>query len=95
MRAYIINNIRKNARDIFPVEVGSGVFAKSYNRTKIPAVMSLLRNPKKPGEDYPRYPSVLYRDGVITGSNVFRSSTIVNVSRSHLLFTISDYFNRY
>ena len=95
MRAYIISNIRKNARDIFPVQVGPGVFGKGYKRTQDPAIMGLLQNPKKPNEDYPRYPPVLYKDGVITGKNAFRSSTIVNVSRLHLLLTISDLFNRY
>ena len=95
MRSYFINNIRRNARDIFPVDVGPGVFAKSYKRTKVPEIMDLLRNPKKPGEGYPRYASVLYEDGIISGKNVFRSSTIINVSQLRLLLTTSDYFNRY
>ena len=71
MRAYIISNICKNARDTFPVQVGPGVFGKGYKCMQDPAIMGLLQNPKKPNEDYPRYPPVLYKDGAITGKMHF------------------------
>ncbi|KAF9784398.1 hypothetical protein BJ322DRAFT_1109114 [Thelephora terrestris] len=85
MRSYFISNIRRHARDIFPVSVGPGVFAKGHKRSEVPAIMDLLRNPKKPGEHYPRYPSVLYKDGVIIGNNIFRSSTVVNILKAIFL----------
>ncbi|KAF9780023.1 hypothetical protein BJ322DRAFT_1112707 [Thelephora terrestris] len=85
MRSYFISNIRKNARDIFPVDVGRGAFAKSRKRSEIPEIMALLQNPNKPGETYPRYPSVIYRDGVIRGNNIFGSSTIVNILKAIFL----------
>ena len=81
MQSYFINNIRKHARDIFPVgDVGKGAFAKGYKRSDIPEIVNLLRNLKRLGEMHPRYPSILYKDSVIVGKNIFGSSTIVNVS---------------
>ena len=80
MRSYIISNIRRSTTEIFPVVAESKVYAKNFNCSQIPEIMDLLRNPKKPGEAYPRYPSILYKDGVIMGNNLFRSSAIFNVS---------------
>jgi hypothetical protein len=80
MRSYFISNIRKQARDIFLVTVGHGVFAKGRKRSDIPEIVVLLRNAKRPEDIYPRYPSVLYKDSVIAGKNLFGSSAIINVS---------------
>ena len=79
MRSYVISNIRKNAEDIFPVNVKSRVYAKGFDCSKVQEIVNLLRSPKMPDEMYPRYASVLYKDGVTTGNNLFGSSAILNV----------------
>lgn len=89
MRSYIISNVRKNAVDVFPVVVDSKAYASNFDRSQVPAIANLLRNSKKPGEAYPRYPSVLYKDRVITGNNLFGSMAIFNVNQ--LPFFIRDH----
>jgi len=52
--------------------------------------VALLRNPNKPAEAYPRYPSVLYKDGIIKGGNLFCSAAIVNVSTLTLFLRVQS-----
>lgn len=71
MRTYLISNIRKAAPDIFTIDVASKVYATGYDRSQVLAITTLLRNPNKPSETYPRYCTVLYKDGLIRGSGIF------------------------
>lgn len=80
MRNYIISNVRKNAPAIFSLNVKPGVYAATYDRSTVPEIVALLGNPNKPTKAHPRYPSVLYKDGVIAGGNIFGSAVILNVS---------------
>lgn len=95
MRTYVISNIRKAASEIFPIDAKQEVYATRYNRSQVPAIVTLLRNPNKPSEAYPRYCSVLYKDGVIRGSGIFGGVAILNVSRPLFLSAISEHFPRY
>jgi hypothetical protein len=79
MRAYIISNVRKNAHIIFPVTIKSEVYATEYDRSREPVITQLLRNPKYPDKDYPQYCSVLYKDGVTSGPNLFGGVAILRV----------------
>jgi len=80
MRTYVISNVRKAAPGIFPIDIKQQVYATRYNRSQVPAIVTLLHNPNKPSETYPRYCSVLYKDGVIRGSGIFGGVAILNVS---------------
>lgn len=81
MRVYVISNVRKTASNIFPIAPQpTAVYATGYDRSKVPEIVALLRNPGLPAEDYPRYCSVLYKDGVIKGTGIFGSKAILNVS---------------
>ena len=95
MRAYIVSRVRGNAPNIFAVDVKPGVYTKAYDRSEVPAIVTLLRNPKLPDEPYPRYCAVLYKDGFIAGSNVFGGTAIVNVSQSLVADVTSNYFHRF
>ena len=79
MRSYIISNIRKNASVIFPVNATSEVYAVGFDRSAIQEIVVLLHNPNRPSETYPRYCSLLYKDGVIAGSKVFSGVAILKV----------------
>lgn len=81
MRIYLISNVRKAAPNIFPIPADAQVYATDYDRSQIPEIVALLRNPAKPTEAYPRYCSVLYKDGIIAGSGIFGGVTILNVSQ--------------
>ena len=80
-RSYLISTVRTAAPNIFPVATTPGLFSRGNDRSTDPAIMSLLQNPGKPDDTYPRYPRVLYKDSVVSGRNVFGGSAIVNVSR--------------
>ena len=81
MRSYITSNIRSNAESIFPIDARQGVYAVGFDRSGVPAIISLLRNPKIPAETHPTFCSVLYKDGIISGSKIFSGVSILNVSR--------------
>lgn len=91
MRTYIISNIRKHASKIFPINVQPEVYDKNYNRSEVPAIVALLGNPESPNEQYPRYCSVLYKDGVITGTGIFGGVAIIKVSL--FPFSVQDLTN--
>ena len=95
MRAYIISNVRKNASAIFPITVPAEVYFATFNRSQIPEITALLGNPNKPTDAHPRYASVLYKDGVIAGGNLFGSAAILKVRQFPFLDAISEYFRRY
>ena len=80
MRNYIISNVRKNVPEIFSLNMKPGVYAATYDQSTVPEIVALLGNPNKPTKAHPRYPSVLYKDGVIAGGNIFGSAVILNVS---------------
>lgn len=83
MRSYVISNIRKQARFIYPVDMSRhgqvDIYKAEYVRSGIPEIAALLKNRQLPNERYPRYPSILYKDGEIRGKNAFASSAIVKV----------------
>lgn len=81
MRVYIISNVRKAAPNIFPIPADAQVYATDYDRSQIPEIIALLCNPAKPAEAYPRYCSVLYKDGIIAGSGIFGGVAILNVGQ--------------
>jgi hypothetical protein len=82
IRANTVNAIRRNAPNIFALNVkSSAVYAKDYDRSQVPAIAAQLRNPKYPNEGYPRYCTVLYKDGVITGHGLFGGVAIRNVGK--------------
>lgn len=80
-RNYIISNIRQHAPAIFALGIDPASYAADFDRSEIPEIVKLLRNPNKPTEAYPRYPSILYKDGVIAAGNLFGSTAIMNVSQ--------------
>ena len=80
MRNYITSNVCKNSPAIFAVNVKPEVYAIGYDRSGVLEIATLLGNPNKPTEAYPKYPSVLYKDGVIAAGNLFGSAAIMNVS---------------
>lgn len=84
MRSYIISNVCTNASAIFPLAAEPKVYSVGFDRSGVPEIAALLRNPSQPAETHPRYCSVLYKDGVIAGSNAFGSVAILNVSRLFL-----------
>ena len=83
MRRYLIDNARKNAPHIFS-EVGTvplGCFAKNYDRSAVPALANLLKNPHKSDEEYPTFPQILFKDfDGAEDSKLFGSSVISKVS---------------
>ena len=95
MRTYLISNVRKAASAIFPISVESRVYATGYDQSKVPEIVALLCNRNKPSEVYPRYCSVLYKDGVIKGSGIFGGVAILNVSQLRFLFATSKCSTRY
>ena len=80
MRTYLISNVHKAAPGIFAIDVASSIYATGYDQLRVPEITTLLQNPNKPSETYPRYCTVLYKDGVIRGSGIFGGATILNVS---------------
>ena len=80
MRNYIISNVRQTAPAIFGLDVKAAVYSTHFDRSQIPEYVALLRNPNLPAEPYPKRVSVLYKDGIIAGPNLFGSTAIVNVS---------------
>ena len=95
MRTYIISNIRKHAASIFPIEVKADVFATNFDRSQVPEIVTLLRNPNRP-ELYPRHPTVLYRDSAVMAGNLFGGMAIINVSTLTLFpCGLSESPNRY
>lgn len=100
MRSYIISNIRNCARDIFLISTAAeyrvDIYKRGFDRSGIPEIMEALKNPTKPNENYPRFASILYRDGIIKGSHLFGSEAIINVIYFPLAFlSPTETFTRY
>ena len=95
MRNYIISNVCGNTPAIFTLDVKADVYDTGFDQSQEPKIVALLSNPTRPTETNPRYPSVLYRDGIIAAGHLFGSAAIVNVSQSPLFNTISESFDRY
>ena len=83
MRTYLIDNVRKNAVDIFSIDsvTDNKCYSASYDRATVPAIASLLKNPKTPDEQYAIYPAVLFTDYKVVPAELFGSSAILNVSQ--------------
>ena len=83
MRSYIISNICGSASSIFSITTATvyrgDIYSRGYERSTIPEIVTALKNPTKPNDPYPRYPSILYKDGVVNGNNLFGSEAIINV----------------
>jgi hypothetical protein len=87
MRIYLIDTVRKHASKIFalnpPIDVQ--VYAKDYDRSTIPALVELLKSPKKPDELHATYPRILFKDYTVDNAKLFGSVAILNVSPFHLV----------
>ena len=81
MRSYIISNVCKSAQDIFLIDVKKGTYAKGHKHSDVSEIVALLRDPKKPDDLYPRYPPLLYKDGIVKVTGLFCGSAIINVSQ--------------
>ena len=95
MRNYIISKVRQTVPAIFALNVDAGIYDTHVDRSQIPAIVTLLHNPNLPMEPYPRLASILYKDGVIAGGNIFGSTAIVNASQLIFSGIISEPVNRF
>jgi len=84
-RAYLIDNVRKNAVDIFSIAsvTTPHSFSKSYDRSQIPVIVDLLKSPINPDDQYAVYPRALFADYKVVETELFGSSALVKVSRFH------------
>ena len=82
-RAYLVDNVRKNAVEIFSIAsvTAPNSFSANYDRSQIPVIVDLLKSPQKPNEQYADYPRVLFADYEVVDTELFRSSALVKVSR--------------
>jgi hypothetical protein len=62
----------------FPLAPSDSVSA-SDNRSQMPAFTDLLKNPKKPDEQYAVFPRVLFTDYEVVQAELFGSSTLLKV----------------
>jgi hypothetical protein len=87
MRTYLIDTVWKSAPAIF--SIGSvtdhNSYSTHYDRSTIPAFVDLLKSPKKPQEEYPTYPWVLFTNYEVVNEELFGSSAILNVCLFHPL----------
>ena len=82
-RSYLIDNVRKRAVTIFSIksvtDAGQYSVSASDNRSQVPAFTDLLKNPKKPNEQYAVFPRVLFTDYEVVQAELFGSSTLLKV----------------
>jgi len=83
MRVHLINTVRNSAADIFSISsvTSDKCYSKGYDRTTIPAITDLWKNPKEPNEMYAMYPAVLFTDYTVAAAELFGSTAILNVSK--------------
>ena len=80
-RSYLIDNVRKNAVEIFSIDALTKVhhYSTSYNRSQVPAVIDLLTSPKNPDENYALYPQVLFTSYEVVNDELFGSPALLKV----------------
>jgi hypothetical protein len=82
-RSYLIDNVRKRAVTIFSIksvtDAGQYSVSASDNRSQVPAFTDLLKNPKKPDEQYAVFPRVLFTDYKVVQAELFGSSALLKV----------------
>ena len=89
-RGYLINNVRDEAPAIFSIDsVTKEQYSASYDRTGMPAITDLLKNPKKPGEEYALYPRILFTNYEVIDAELFGSPAIMKVGSFHLLVPVT------
>ena len=86
MRTHLIDNVQKKASEIFSINSvkDNYCYSASYDRSTNPVLADLLKSPKKPNEEYPVYPRVLFTNYEIVNEELFGSCAILNVSKPHL-----------
>lgn len=83
MRTYLIDHVRKHASLILSIGSQPEWHYTNYDRSTAPELVDLLRNPKKPNEDYPTYPRVLFTNYTVVEKELFGSAAIANVFYCH------------
>ena len=83
MRINIIDTVRKNTSKIYsiPSATDNTYYSTNYDRSTVPAFLSLLKSPKQPDEAYTTYPQVLFTNYKVSDEELFGSSAILNVSQ--------------
>jgi hypothetical protein len=82
-RSSLIDTVRKNALAIFSIDSVTELrwYSAHYDRSKIPAIVDLLKDPGRPNEEYPMYPRVLFTDYKVVEEEAFGSPAILKVSQ--------------
>lgn len=83
-RSYLIDNVCKNAVEIFsiPSVTKAQSFSANYDRSQTPDIVNLLRDPTQPDGQYGTYPWVLFTDYECVDTELFGSSALLKVSWS-------------
>lgn len=88
MRTYLIDNVRKHAPKIFAIDSRLEWYSANFNRSSMPELVKLLKNPKQPDETYPLHPRVLFTDYEAIEKDLFGSVAILNVGHSPTPLTV-------
>lgn len=79
-QATLVSNVRDEAVAIFSVDgMTKPDYALGYDRSTKPALIDLLKSPKKPDDQYALHPKVLFTNYEVANMQLFGSSAISNV----------------
>lgn len=95
-RATLVSNVRDEAVAIFSIDgMTKSDYALGYDRSGKPAIVDLLKSPKKPDDLFAFYPKVLFTNYEVVNAELFGSSAILKVgSLSLLILTFTHGPNR-
>ena len=79
-RATLVSNVHNEAVAIFSIDGMTKLdYTLGYDRSTKPAIVDLLRSPKKPDDQYALYPKVLFTNYEVVNAELFGSSAISKV----------------
>ena len=81
-RGSLISNVRNEAVAIFAIDSATKLdYSIGFDRSTKPAIVDLLKSPKKPDEQYALYPRVLFTNYEVTNTELFGSSALLKVTQ--------------
>lgn len=83
-RSALIDSVRKSAVEIFSIDSVTKLqcYSANHDRSQIPEIVNLLKNPNKPDSEYALHPRVLFTNYEVVELELFGSSALLKAGLS-------------